>query len=101
MYKGLAFAQLDGKRGVISAEGKFVVPPRFDDVKFFAGGVIRVQSEGKWGLIDTSGSFVLTPTYRYIGHVSDGLAVVDANDAFHFFGVKGFINALGELVIIP
>jgi hypothetical protein len=69
----------NGKIGFIDKTGKQVIPPRYDAVFKFSGGVaparIGDQETGRWGLVDTEGNEVLPFTMGTIFPFSDGVAV--------------------------
>ncbi|MGE5386849.1 MAG: WG repeat-containing protein, partial [Betaproteobacteria bacterium] len=56
--EGLA-AVLVGKHwGFIDHRGAVVIPPQFDDVSSFEGGLSRVVKDGRGFYIDQSGEFI-------------------------------------------
>ncbi|NJM46880.1 MAG: WG repeat-containing protein [Alkalinema sp. RU_4_3] len=69
------------KIGFVDQLGKFVVPPRFDDVGSFNYCVAPVKVNGKWGLIDTKGKFMLEPQFEYIPmHLGSNLIRIQAEN---------------------
>jgi len=77
-------ATLDGKMGLLDAEGQWIVPASYDNV--FAGreGLIGLEKDGRVGFVDAKGDRVID--YKFIGSsgwdlgyfytFSEGLAVV-------------------------
>lgn len=71
--------KVDGKIGFLDKAGKQIIPPRYDAVYKFSGGVaparIGSKKEGRWGLVDVDGNEVAPFTFGTIFPFSDGLAV--------------------------
>lgn len=59
--EGLAPIMTDGRAGFVDRSGGIAIPPRFDMVFPFRGGVARVVREGKIGVITKTGEWVLRP----------------------------------------
>jgi hypothetical protein len=93
----------NGKAGVIDSQGKWILPPSFDDVlpepagqaSPFYEGLIRIQREGQWGMADLSGEIVIPTEYDEIWKFSSGLAAVRKGDRW------GYINKQNQIVIEP
>ena len=68
--------QKDGKWGVIDRNGDAVVPPQWDDVRYFSEGLAQVEKAGKYGFIDRTGKEVAPPQWDLAGEFSEGLAQV-------------------------
>ncbi|MDR1048490.1 MAG: WG repeat-containing protein [Synergistaceae bacterium] len=65
--EGMAAVRLDDRWGIIDTEEKWVVSPRYRDLKFFWKGLIPFQSDAElWGLLDVRGEVVLEPKYKDI-----------------------------------
>lgn len=102
--EGLAgvFDETEGKYGFIDSSGKFVIPPRFREVREFAEGraavcVMENDETGwplrKWGVIDREGEFVVPPRFETVWSFEEGMAkAVDENG-------NGFVDRSGKLVI--
>jgi hypothetical protein len=85
------------KKGYIDRRGRFVIPPRFDEARFFASnGLAAVKKNVKWGFIDQWGGFVSPPRFGEVqGFSSNGLAAVEED------GRWGYIDQQGMFVIPP
>jgi hypothetical protein len=70
--------------GYIGPDGKWLIPPRFDDALPFSEGLAAVRvgdaDTGRWGYIDTSGTFVIQPRFTGAFLFSKGLALVVEDD---------------------
>lgn len=67
--EGLAIAEKGGLRGFINNEGKWVIEPKFQDVKKFENGYARVKINNKWGVIDKSGKWIIEAIYEVMKEV--------------------------------
>lgn len=54
-------AKAEGKWGIIGRDGKWIIPPDFEDVTVFGAGLAYARSGGKWGIINKKGAWVLEP----------------------------------------
>ena len=54
-YNKLAPVKIKGKWGFIDAEGKTVIPFKFDGPGYFMGNYAAIKIGEKWGLIDLKG----------------------------------------------
>ncbi|MGE5674898.1 MAG: WG repeat-containing protein [Mycobacterium leprae] len=77
-----AYVMTGGARswGYIDATGKFVIPPQFQHADpFGTDGLAAVQQDGHAGLIDRQGKVVLPATYSFIGQLSSGVRIAEAD----------------------
>lgn len=81
--------------GFISPQGKFVIPPKFEEGHNFSEGLAAVRINGKWGYLDTKGAWKIKPQFKNAKPFSFGVAPVDVD------GKWGFIDRSGNLVIQP
>jgi hypothetical protein len=99
---GKAAVQTDKAWGIIGEDGKFIMEPKFEDIKlnscgrFNSNGIMAAKLSGRYGLYDMS--------FKRIGDfgcddmdipTEDGLIAFRQNDLW------GFVNAAGEVVIEP
>lgn len=84
-----------GKYGYADANGKKIIPLRYDKAEEFLDGLALVKLSNKYSYIDTSGKNVIALNYEFIGDFSDGLALVKLN------GKYGYIDTRGKKVISP
>jgi len=70
----------NGRAGFINAEGKVIIPPKFDVGWFaeedFVEGLSPARSGRNWGFIDTKGNWVIEAKYRRVEPFAEGLALV-------------------------
>ncbi|TWH65779.1 WG repeat-containing protein [Micromonospora olivasterospora] len=105
---GLAWVSMDGTGGwmAIDMSNIVVIPPGFDDVRPFRGGLATVRVGGGWGAVDRTGAVVVPTRYhslttaladgRYIdGFTEEGLAVVELN------GRRGVVDRTGRVIVAP
>lgn len=89
-----AVVSSQGKYGVISQYGAYVLQPWYDSI---AGGdgVFFVYEQGGFGLMNDSGNWISTQRYAQGGYFSQGLALVEDN------GRWGYVNGVGAMAISP
>jgi hypothetical protein len=72
----LAAVRVDGKWGYIDANGREVIPPRFDRTWGFTGnGLAAVAVDNKWGYIDASGREVIPLRYDLVFGFSPPISI--------------------------
>jgi hypothetical protein len=92
----------NGLAGFIDADGKVIIPPKFDVGWFaeedFVEGLSPARSGHNWGFIDTKGNWVIEAKYKRVEHFADGLAFVtghrEGND-YH----EAYIDKSGATII--
>lgn len=85
----LAAVSKDGKTwGFIDAEGKMIVPARYEGAREFMRGIAPVKVGGKWGFIDKEAKVVLSPRYDNAYPVRDGWAIFRIGDGRGFLKVS-------------
>lgn len=82
--------------GFIDTQCTLIIPPAFDDVGPFAGGMATACQGGRWGFLDRSGRWVIPPRYRSAWTFHEGLARVATFDGEQFF-----INDTGHEIRSP
>ena len=116
--------------GFRDERGNVIIPPIYDFVWKFYGGLAKVCLNGKWGLIDRLGNVIIPAIYQKIHMTSDGLVQIQSNKSlwgclrkdgsmiveprydyifpfrFGFAGIKkegkyGFVNLADQEVITP
>ena len=64
--------------GLVNAEGREVVPTRFDEISTNGSeGYWRFREGAKWGFFDRAGKVVVPARYKRLDEVSEGLARVE------------------------
>ena len=98
-YEGLAGVKLDGKWGFVDHQGYVIIPPKYDYVELFCGGLAKVLLGdfvgGKWGFVDQQGKEWVPLKYDSVRNFDDGLAGVKLD------GKWGFVNGHGKEVVEP
>ena len=91
--------ELDGRYGFINLDGRIVVEPQWENVRFDQFdelGIIFVMRAGKWGMVNREDEILMPPQWRICREFDKetGLApVMNSNDKW------GYINLKGELAI--
>ncbi|MBM3426472.1 MAG: WG repeat-containing protein, partial [Bacteroidetes bacterium] len=89
--EGLFPALKNGKYGFVNGDGKWIIPPTFEEVKQFSEKVSNYRSGTSWGTINTEGKILGNPKWDKIDNFSGGLAIAE-------LGGKNFlIYPSGEL----
>lgn len=93
---GYAVVELNGKKGMINAEGKETIKPEWDNLTGFGSdGVGYARRDYLVGLITREGKILAEPVYTRIGNFKDGRAVITKNY------LKGIIDISGKVIIEP
>jgi hypothetical protein len=75
--------------------GKIIIPPQFEDVGDFFGGLARMEKGQKWGFINEKGAAVIPAQFELVEDFSEGLAPVRVGRRW------GYIDRTGKLIIEP
>jgi|GEM_PF-3558895 len=100
-HDSLIMVRMSDKYGFVDADGKEVIPCRYDEVEVvdrtiaFPKGVAKVKLNGKYGVLDKTGKEVVAPKYDDIGKFNNNFAQVKLNGKF------GIIHITGEEIIPP
>ncbi|MGI4871320.1 MAG: WG repeat-containing protein [Janthinobacterium lividum] len=82
-----------GKAGLLDSTGRVVLPPLYDEIGFFSGGLCAVKQGGKWGFLDEAAHQRIPPTYgQVVVDFHEGFAAVVLPNTF----LIGFINRQGH-----
>jgi len=94
--EGLSEIMLPGdKYGFINSSAQIVIPPAWDYVGDFSGGVCHVRRDHLWGLIDRTGKVIAQPEWDTMYSFYDGIALIYRGKSF------GLINIAGQVVLPP
>nr|WP_244282630.1 WG repeat-containing protein [Micromonospora chersina] len=106
--EGLSWVSMDGKGRWMAVDRTNIVkiPPGYEDVRPFRGGLAAVRQNGGWGAVDRTGQVVVPTRYhglttaladgRYVdGFTEDGLAVVE------LAGRRGVVDRTGRVLVAP
>lgn len=92
-------AEKRGKWGLINAAGKWVVPPRFAEMKLFQEGLAPAKDgRGLWGAIDSSGGWIVKPRFNNMNAFCEGRATVELEPDPTSYGTYGVVNRTGKLL---
>ena len=106
--EGLAWVSMDGKGRWMAVDPTNIVkiPPGYEDVRPFRGGLAAVRQNGGWGAVDRAGQVVVPTRYhglttaladgRYVdGFTEEGLAGVE------LAGRRGVVDRTGRVLVAP
>jgi len=89
-YPGTFVCRLNGKEGLLGADGKELAAPVFDDVQWsWEDSVVRVKQHGKTGLINPRGSIAIPPKYDALQRFNRGQAVAVLNGKYGVLDLAG------------
>ena len=95
-HKGYAVVELNGKKGMINAQGKETIKPEWDNLTGFGDdGVGYARKDFLVGLINREGVVLAEPVYTHISGFTNGRAVVTKNF------MKGIIDISGKIIVEP
>ncbi len=92
----------EGRWGVLSWNGRVVVPAQYMHVNGYQEGYAAVETEGGWGFIDRDGKMVVGPRFLDAKYFREGLCPVGMSVARPIGGASkrfGFVDKHGEVVI--
>jgi hypothetical protein len=100
---GFAYAELNGKKGIINLKGEAVVDFIADWIEpFNPDGLARARVNSKYGLFSNNGSMILDFNYENISDFSNGYALVaDSLNKYSFVNTKGKLIAPFTFEFIP
>jgi hypothetical protein len=96
-------ARQDGKMGVLTPEGKWLIKPEYNSVVYtdqaavtpFTEGFVVVQVGEKWGAVNEGGTLVIPAVYDAMRNFVGGLSAVMSN------GRWGFIDKTNNKIVEP
>ncbi|OLP16150.1 hypothetical protein BST81_22365 [Leptolyngbya sp. 'hensonii'] len=105
--------KLNGKFGYINVAGQVVIPPQFEEARFFSEGMAAVRGndptvkpaatsryrQAQWGFINLQGQWITGAEFDQVKPFSEGLAAVQINSTGS--SLWGFVNKTGQMVIPP
>ncbi len=70
-------ARKDGKYGVLSNKGEWIIKPEFEGIEVPAEGLAAARKDNKWGFVNLQGEWVIEPTWKGIegDKFTNGVAV--------------------------
>ena len=90
----LAYVKNKGKEFYINPKNEIVVPPIYEELALFSGGILCAKKKGKFGFINNEGKEIIPFVYDYPSYFwQNKLCVVSKNKKY------GVINLKGETVM--
>ena len=86
---GLAQVSKDHKFGFVDADGKVVIPLKFDHAADFKEGLSHAKKGGKKGYIDTQGKTVIPFEYDFANDFENGIAKVNKGEEWFYIDKTG------------
>lgn len=83
------------RAGYADAEGRLVIPPRFEEARPFAEGLAVVRESGRFGYIDARGDYAIYPEFAGARSFQQGFAGVSLTERW------GYIDRANRFVINP
>ena len=77
------------KWGVIGFDGKYRLPPIYEQISSFSNGLAPVKKSGKWGVIDKKGTPIAEFLWDEMKSYSNGIAAAKRGDFWWFINKKG------------
>ncbi|MBA2937351.1 WG repeat-containing protein [Paenibacillus sp. CGMCC 1.16610] len=68
--------RFNGLSGFFDSLGKVVIPPTYQQVRYFSDERAAFKRDNRWGFIDVEGAEVIKPSFDQIGLFSEGVALV-------------------------
>lgn len=89
----IGMVETKGKYGLVGADGKFVLEPKYDEIREFNDGVSHVKLGDKYGYLDSDGSFLTGIEYEEITSFRKGLSLVRKNGKWGILKIDGTYKA--------
>lgn len=101
LAEGLVAVRGEDGWGYLDADGRGVIPPRFEWAGDFSGGLAPVRdASGRCGYIRRDGSFAISPRFRACAPFSGGLARVDLAEDRIAAARVAFVDRAGNPVAV-
>ncbi|MFZ8832903.1 MAG: WG repeat-containing protein, partial [Candidatus Caldipriscus sp.] len=106
-YGDFSIVSRAGKKGVVSKDGKVIIPIAYDEIRYDERNEIffiakkeykdkwRLEYKYKWGLANKKGKIFVPMKYDYLTTFCKGLIVVKSNDKF------GLMDKTGKIIVYP
>jgi hypothetical protein len=91
----IGMVEINGKFGLIGADGKYVLEPKYDEIREFNDGLAHVKLGNKYGYLKADGSFLTAIEYDDITAFNRGMAYVQKD------GKWGIMNPDGSYKFKP
>jgi len=95
-YGDFSIVSRNGKKGVVSKDGKVIIPIAYDKIRYDERNEIFFIAKGnKWGLANKKGKIFVPMKYDYITTFCKGLIAVRSNKKF------GLMDKTGRIIVPP
>ena len=91
--KVIGMVEIDGKFGLMGADGKYVLEPKYDEIREFNDGITHVKLGDKYGYVDSDGSFLTDIEFEDISAFSKGISYVKKNGKWGLLNIDGTYKA--------
>jgi len=85
---GALAVEKDKLWGLLDADGKTLIPPKFERILSYQNGHAAAMLGGKYGFCDEHGNMVIEPAYDFVTAFDDIIAV-KSDSHWHFIDSKG------------
>ena len=85
----VGMVEVDGKFGLLGADGGYVLEPKYDEIREFNDGVTHVKLGDKYGYLDSDGSFLTPIEFEQITSFTRGVAYVKKNGKWGLLKIDG------------
>jgi len=85
----IGMVELNGKFGLIGADGKYVLEPKYDEIREFNDGIIHVKLGDKYGYFDSDGSFLTGIEFDEVTAFRKGVSYVKKNGKWGLLNIDG------------
>jgi hypothetical protein len=95
-YGDFSIVSRTGKKGVVSKDGKVIIPIAYDEIRYDKRNEIFFIAKGnKWGLANKKGKIFVPLKYDYLTTFCKGLIAVKSNKKF------GLMDKTGRIIVPP
>ncbi|MFZ8832901.1 MAG: WG repeat-containing protein, partial [Candidatus Caldipriscus sp.] len=95
-YEEFSIVSRAGKKGVVSKDGKVIIPIAYDEIRYDERNEIFFIAKGnKWGLANKKGKIFVPLKYDYLTTFCKGLIAVKSNKKF------GLMDKTGRIIVPP
>jgi hypothetical protein len=77
-----------GKYGIVDLDGKYILPPFYEELNLWYDEWIAFRQGEKWGYIDTNGRVLVAPIFERALPFAEGLAAVKYNGLYGYIARK-------------
>jgi hypothetical protein len=85
----------DNGAAVCRADGKIIIPAKYEGYKYLGEGMIACRNGNLWGLADTTGKIISNPVFEQLKPFSEHYAAASQNAHW------GFIRKNGKFIVAP